>query len=47
MCDAEEVVAMGIRGYEWSMRRNDVGGVGRTWSVIESARVVRPMGTQR
>jgi hypothetical protein len=36
----------GIHGYLWPMRRSDVGGVDQSWSVIESARVVRPMGTQ-
>jgi hypothetical protein len=47
MSGAEEVASMAARGYEWGMSRNVGGGAGRTWSVIESGRVVRPMGTQR
>jgi hypothetical protein len=35
-----------IAGYLWRMRRSDAGSVDRSWSVIESGRVVRPMGTQ-
>jgi len=34
------------QGYLWRMRWNDAGGVDLSWSVIESGRVVRPMGTQ-
>jgi hypothetical protein len=37
----------GFAGYVWPMRRSDAAGVDQTWSVIESGRVVRPMGTQR
>jgi len=37
-----------IRGYQLPMHRRSAGGnAERTWSIIESARVVRPMGTQR
>ena len=43
----EEVVSMATRGYLFLMRRSDAGGDGLFWSIVESARVRRPMGTQR